>query len=65
MKGLSNSKGKLMRLEKKVFIVDDEKPTVYPDTISLDDLKEDTEGLKLVDLDVTIEKPKPTYSVAK
>jgi hypothetical protein len=68
MKGLINQKGQLLRVEKGKVLVSEE-PTTFPDDATLESVgkahKLNQKGLKLVALDVIIDKPKPRYEVAK
>ncbi len=62
MKGLINKEGKLLRLENGKAKVSDD-PTIFPDDMDIKAIG--IKDVKLVTLDVTIEKPKAVYTVAK
>jgi hypothetical protein len=68
MKGLVNKSGKLMAIRSGKVVESNEDPTTFPDDVTLEHKmfeKVDMSGLKMVDLDVIIDKPKPRYQVAK
>jgi hypothetical protein len=73
-KAFMNKAGKLVAFEKGKPVASDQ-PAIFPDEIKADTNPEtlkalhgkpvDTKGLKLVDVDVIIDKPQPRYVIKK